>query len=243
MFRRFVVVLLTSTVFSCFSAVSAMSADAEFSDFPDIPSSVRIEDSFRDAGFYVGARGGAVWADDTQFTITGPALIENTYDLGFAGSLFVGFEVPDLYHGFGMRLEGELGYMQAEVDFHTVAGTPATAANSFGSTDAFTAMANLYADYTLGALRPFIGGGVGVARVGFEGHGVTGNLGVMDNTENGFAWQVSGGLAYDVTADITVEAMVRYQNIQGVELFSATGPVSTVDLSSTQVLLGARFSF
>lgn len=243
MLRRFVVVLLTSTVFSGFSAISAMSADAEFNDFPDVPNAVRFEDTFRDAGFYVGARGGAVWADDTQFMITGPSLVENDYDLGFAGTLFVGFEVPDLYHGIGMRLEGELGYAQADIDFHTVAGTPVTAANSFGSTDAFTATVNVYADYTLGALRPFIGGGIGVARVDFEGHGVTGNLGVMDDTENGFAWQVSGGVGYDVTAAITVEAMVRYQEIQGVELVSATGPVSTIDLSSTQVLLGARFSF
>lgn len=243
MLRRFVVVLLTSTVFSGFGAISAMSADTEFSDFPDVPNAVRFEHAFRDAGFYVGARGGAVWTNDTQFTITGPSLVENDYDLGFAGTLFVGFEVPDLYHGIGMRLEGELGYAQASVDIHTVAGTPIASANSFGSTDAFTAMANVYADYALGALRPFIGGGIGVARVDFEGHGVTGNLGVMDNTENGFAWQVSGGIGYDVTAAITVEAMVRYQEIQGVELVSATGPVSTIDLSSTQVLLGARFSY
>lgn len=243
MLRRFIVVLLTSTVFSGFGAISAMSADTEFNDFPDVPDDVRFEDTFRDAGFYGGARGGAVWTDDTQFTITGPNLVENSYDIGLAGSLFVGFEVPDLYHGIGMRLEGELGYAQADVDFHTVAGTPATAANSFGSIDTFTAMANVYADYTLGALRPFIGGGIGVARVDFEGHGVTGNLGVMNDTENGFAWQVAGGVAYDVTAAITVEAMVRYQEIQGVELVSSTGPTSTIDLSSTQVLLGARFSF
>lgn len=243
MFRRFFVVLLTSTVLSCFSAVSAMSADAEFSDFPDVPSNVRIEDTFRDAGFYVGARGGLVWANDTQFTIAGPNLVENAYDLGLAGSLFIGFDVPDLYHGIGVRLEGELGYMQADVDFHTVAGTPVTSANSFGSTDAFTAMANLYADYTLGAFRPFVGGGIGVGRVDFENHGVTGNLGVMDNTENGFAWQVSGGAGYDVSAALTVEAMVRYQEIQGVELVSTTGPVSTLDLASTQLLLGARLSF
>lgn len=243
MLRRFVVVLLTSTVFSGFGAISAMSADAEFTDFPEVPDVVRFEDTFRDAGFYVGARGGAVWADDTQFTITGPALIENSYDIGLAGSLFVGFEVPDLYLGIGLRLEGELGYAQADVDIHTVAGTPATAGNSFGSTDAFTAMANVYADYSLGVLRPFVGGGIGVARVDFEGHGVTGNLGVMDDTENGYAWQVMGGIGYDVTAAITVEAMVRYQEIQGVELVSSTGPASTLDLSSTQILLGARFSF
>lgn len=243
MLRRFVVVLLTSTVFSGFGAISAMSADTEFNDFPDVPDIVRFEDTFRDAGFYVGARGGAVWADDTHFTITGPALVENAYELGLAGSLFVGFEVPDLYHGFGMRLEAELGYMHADLDIHTVAGTPVAAADSFGSTDAFTAMVNAYVDYSIGALRPFVGGGIGVARVDFDNHGVTGNLGVMDDRDNGFAWQVSGGLGYDVTAAITLEAMVRYQEIQGVELISSTGPASTIDLSSTQVLLGARLSF
>lgn len=243
MLRRFVMVLLTSTVFSGFSAISAMSADTEFTDFPDVPDVVRFEDTFRDAGFYVGARGGAVWADDTQFTITGPALVENDYDIGLAGSLFVGFEVPDLYHGIGLRLEGELGYKKADVDIHTVAGTATAAADSFGSTDAFTAVVNVYADYSFGALRPFVGGGIGVARVDFQNHGVTGSLGVMDDRDNGFTWQVSGGVGYDVTAAITVEAMVRYQEIQGVELVSSTGPGSDLDLSSTQLLVGARFSF
>eukprot|EP00752_Nemacystus_decipiens_P018988 g17044.t1 len=204
---------------------------------------MRFEDAFRDAGFYAGARGGAIWANDTQFTITGPNLVENSYDVGLVGSLFVGFEVPDLYHGIGARVEAEFGYQQADVDTHIVGGTPVTAANSFGSTDAFTAMANVYADYSFGAIRPFLGGGIGVARVDFDNHGVTGNLGVMDDRENGFAWQVSGGIAYDVSAAITMEAMVRYQDIDGVELVSSTGPVSTIDLASTQVLLGARFSF
>ena len=242
MLRRICWALLASTVFSGFGATAAISAD-DFSDFPDVPDIGRFEDTFREAGFYAGARAGAVWADDTTFTITGPNSVENAYDVGLVGSAFVGFEIPDLYWGAGVRAEAELGYSQFDVDTHTVGGTPTAAADSFGSTDAVFAMANLYVDYGLGALRPFVGGGVGVARVDFENHGVTGNLGVMDDTENGFAWQVMGGVGWAVTGDLTLEAMVRYQEVWDVELVSSTGPISHVDLASTQVLLGARYSF
>lgn len=242
MVRRFFWGLMALTVFSGFSATAAISAD-DFSDFPDTPVIERFDDAFREAGFYAGARGGAVFADDTRFTITGPSTVENAYETGLTGSLFFGFEVPDLYFGAGARLEAEVGYSQLDVDTHTVAGTPVVAANSFGSTDAFTAMANLYVDYNLGAFRPFVGGGIGVARAGFDNHGVTGNLGVMDDTENGFAWQVMAGVGFDVTSDLTIEAMVRYQEILDVELMSSTGPTSTLDLASTHVLLGARYSF
>jgi opacity protein-like surface antigen len=242
MVRRFFWSLLAVTVFSGFGATAAISAD-DFSDFPDMPQIDRFDDAFREAGFYAGVRAGGVWADDTQFSITGPNLVENAYELGFTGSLFVGFEVPDLYWGAGARLEAELGYGAFDVDTHTVAGTPVAAANSFGSTDALTAMANLYVDYNLGALRPFVGGGIGVARVEFDNHGVTGNLGIMSDTENGFAWQVMAGVGVDVTQALTLEAMVRYQAISGAELVSSTGPTSTIDLASTQALLGMRYSF
>lgn len=242
MVRRFFWGLLALTVFSGFGATAAISAD-DFSDFPDAPVIERFDDAFREAGFYAGGRAGAVLADDTQFTITGPSTVANEYETGLTGSLLLGFELPDLYFGAGARVEAEVGYSQLDVDTHTVAGTHITAANSFGSTDAFTAMANLYIDYNLGAFRPFVGGGIGVARVGFDNHGVTGSLGVMDDTENGLAWQVMAGVGFDVTNELTLEAMVRYQEVTDLELVSSTGPVSTLDLASTQILLGARYSF
>jgi opacity protein-like surface antigen len=92
-------------------------------------------------------------------------------------------------------------------------------------------------------VRPFLGAGIGVGRVSLKDHGVTGNLNVMDDTANGFAWQVMGGLGYDVTSALTLEAMVRYQSIEDAELISATGPASNIDLSATSLLLGARVSF
>ncbi|MEO0384487.1 MAG: outer membrane beta-barrel protein [Pseudomonadota bacterium] len=242
MVRRFLWGLMALTVFSGFSATAAISAD-DFSDFPDTPVIERFDDAFREAGFYAGARAGAVLADDTRFAITGLSIVENAYETGLTGSLFLGFEVPDLYWGIGARVEAEVGYSQLDVDTHTVAGTPVVAASSFGSTDALTAMANLYLDYSIGAFRPFVGGGIGVARVGFDNHGVTGNLGIMDDTKNRLAWQVMAGVGFDVTSDLTIEAMVRYQEISDVELISSTGTISTLDLASTHILLGARYSF
>lgn len=244
MLRRLVWALLASTVFSGFSATAALSADAdEFADFPDVPEAERIDASFRDAGMYIGVRGGAVFADDTRFTIAGPATVRNDYDLGYTGSGFVGLELPDIYYGLGVRLEGELGLAQFEVDTHTVGAAPIASAASFGATDALYGMANLYVDYGLGVFRPFVGGGIGVAQVEFDNHGITGAPGVMDDTANGLAWQVMGGLGVDVTNAITLEAMVRYQAIQDVGVISSTGPKTQVDLASTQVMLGARFSF
>ncbi len=244
MLRRLAWTLLASTLFSGFSATAAISADDEdFADFPDVPDVQRFDDAFRDAGLYVGVRGGAIWANETRFTINAGTPVENAYELGLGGSGFFGVDLPDIYYGLGVRLEGELGLSQFDIDTHNVGGAAVTAANAFGSTDAFTGMVNLYFDYGLGVMRPFVGGGIGVARVGFDDHGVTGAPGVMDDTENGLAWQVMVGLGVDVTSAVTIEAMVRYQGIEDVGLVSATGPKTQVDLGASQVMLGARFNF
>lgn len=244
MLRRFCCALLGCTLLSGLGVTSALSADTdEFSDFPDVPEVARFDDAFRAVGFYVGARAGAGWANDTSFAIAGPSLVENGYDIGLTGSVFAGLEIPDLYMGAGVRLEGELGASRFAVDTHTVAGAPVTAANSFGSTDVFSGMVNVYVDYGLGAFRPFIGGGMGVGRVTLDHHGVTTALNVMDDTQNAFAWQAMAGLGFELTSSFTIEAMVRYQDISDVELVSSIGSTSDIDLSSTQVLLGARFSF
>ncbi|MFK7791554.1 MAG: outer membrane protein [Devosiaceae bacterium] len=244
MLRRFAWALLAATVFSGFGATAALSADTdEFADFPDVPETNRFDATFRDAGFYLGARGGGVWANDTDFTIAGPQRVENAYDVGYVGSAFIGFDLPDLYYGLGLRVEGEVGTSRLDVDNHTVGGTAVTSAVSFGATNATFGMANLYVDYGIGALRPFIAGGVGVARVEFDNHGVTAAPGVMDDTSNGFAWQAMAGVGVDVTSALTLEAMVRYQGVEDVGLTSSTGPKTQVDLGSTQVMLGARFNF
>lgn len=203
----------------------------------------RVQTSFSRFGPYVGVRGGAAWADDTDFAITG-ATVTNTYeDWNLTGSAFAGYEM-EFFPGFGGRIEAELGYSSFEVESHALS-TGAAALNPTGDTTAFTGMVNAYVDAHLGAFRPFAGVGLGMAQVNFNDHGANGAV-LMDDDDTNFAWQVAGGVGYDLTSNLTLEGMVRYQSIMDVGLTSTTagGSVSSsTDLNSTQGLLGLRYRF
>jgi opacity protein-like surface antigen len=206
----------------------------------------RVQTSFSRFGPYVGVRGGAAWADDTSFlsAAPGPAgTVNNTYeDWNLTGSAFAGYEM-EFFPGFGGRIEAELGYSSFEVEGHSVGG--AAVASPTGDTTAFTGMVNAYVDAHLGAFRPFAGVGLGMAQVNFNDHG-TGATVLMDDDDTKFAWQLAGGVGYDLTSNLTLEGMVRYQSIMDVGLTStaAGGSVSSsTDLNSTQGLVGLRYRF
>jgi hypothetical protein len=58
----------------------------------------------------------------------------------------------------------------------------------------------------------------------------------MDDDDTKFAWQLAGGVGYDLTSNLTLEGMVRYQSIMDVGLTStaAGGSVSSsTDFNST----------
>lgn len=243
MVQRLSLAMLAGAALIAGKPAVGVAADAEFADFPDVPEVVRFEETFRDAGFYVGARGGLALAQDTGFAIAGPTAIVNAYEGGYAGSAFLGFEMPDIYRGLGLRAEAEVGQRGFAVDTHTVAGVPAAAADSFGDTRAVTAMANVYIDYTVGSLRPFVGAGAGWGRLRLEDHGVTAAPGIMDRGAGGFAWQAMAGLGYDVTTTLTLEGMVRYARLGDVELLATDGTASDVDLETVEVLGGIRLAF
>lgn len=205
----------------------------------------RVQTSFSRFGPYVGVRGGAAWVDDTSFNSTAPGagIITNTYeDWNLTGSAFAGYEM-EFFPGFGGRIEAELGYSSFEVEGHSQLG--ASLASPTGDTTAFTGMVNAYVDANLGAFRPFAGVGLGMAQVNFNDHGAGGTV-VMDDDDTKFAWQLAGGVGYDLTSNLTLEGMVRYQSIMDVDLTStaAGGSVtSSTDLNSTQGLVGLRYRF
>ncbi|MEM6710778.1 MAG: outer membrane beta-barrel protein [Pseudomonadota bacterium] len=248
MARSFASALVGAVLISPFSSAIALAADADdFSDFPEVPEVERFDAAFRAAGGYIGVRGGAVFAEETDVLLNTTTRIDNAYERALSGAAFIGFEIPDLYHGIGFRLELEFGQSRLDVETHTVGGTLIAEADSFGETISTFGFANAYVDLaipgTSGALRPFVGGGIGLARTVFDNHGVTGSLGVLHDANTSWAWQVMGGAGLDVTSQITLEAMVRHQAMMDIDLVSTTGQVSTTDLTATQVLLGARLRF
>lgn len=205
----------------------------------------RVETSFSRFGPYVGLRGGAAIADDTSFASTVPAVgtITNEYeDWNLTGSAFAGYEM-EFFPGFGGRIEAELGYASLNIEDHLQGGV---LPGGDGDTTVFSGMVNAYVDANLGAFRPFAGVGLGMAQVSFNDHSTTANGVLMDDDDTNFAWQVSGGVGYDLTDHITLEGLVRYQSIMDVGLTStvAGGSVSSsTDLNTTSAMLGLRYRF
>ena len=248
MARRLCWALLGATALTAVTVTGGVAADTEeFADFPDVPEHSRIDTAFREVGGYIGVRGGAARADDSDFLLTPATRVETAYDDALTGSAFVGVDVPDLYYGAGVRLEAELSHTVFDVDSHAPTGTLFDGDAAFGETRVTAGFLNAYIDVGfsggLGTIRPFIGGGVGLARAIFHDHGTAVAMRMLDDAHTGFAWQVMGGVGVNVTSQITLEAMVRHQAVPGIDLTATTGTVSETDLSSTQVLVGARLSF
>lgn len=230
-----------------------MIGKAQAADLPDYSSPApqpyveqRVETSFARFGPYIGVRGGAAIADDTSFSSTAPAVgtITNEYeDWNLTGSAFAGYEM-EFFPGFGGRIEAELGYASLNIEDHLQAG--ASLAGADGDTTVFSGMVNAYVDANLGAFRPFAGVGLGMAQVNFNDHSTTADGILMDNDDTNFAWQVSGGIGYDLTDRITLEGLVRYQSIMDVELTSTAAGgslTSSTDLNTTSAMLGMRYRF
>lgn len=131
-------------------------------------------------------------------------------------------------------------------------------------------LANAYADLgTWWCITPFVGAGVGMARVtisNFTDLGVNNNHGTYfggppvvadasagSASEWNFAWALHAGLAYQVTPDVTLELAYSYVDLGD----GVTGPVNSFDhatyvnappfkfhnITSNDLTLGVRWNF
>lgn len=192
-----------------------------------------------DKGFYAGAQigyntGSAAPLNGTTYTDTAH------YNWSPNGVIEGGYRFGD-----GLRLGAEFGYSTTTVG--DISHNNVThAAGGKGSTDAFTFMGAAYYDFnTHSAWRPFIGVGVGVARVEQSGlkdvfyPGLNGN-----DTDTGFAFQTSAGLAYAVTQDIDVSLSYRFLRTADDLTYSpSANDRYHAPYENHSVLLGIRYTF
>ena len=134
-----------------------------------------------DQGVYVGVHGGAVipGGDDSDF-------FENGYNLGAqAGYRF----------NKNLRAEAAFDYMR-----NNVKGFPDNTHLNF-----YTIMANAYYDIQINdsPIVPFIGGGIGYSNTSVSG------AGFESGSDSHFAYQGIAGLAYHVTAKLSIDAKYR----------------------------------
>lgn len=193
---------------------------------------------------YVGARGGWTGTRDTGFNIATGGVRNSYENRGYNVAAVVGWGAK-IKKSIGYRLEAELGYQTADVDSHRVGGTTFGSAAE-GDTSTLYGFANAYLDVPLfSRLNGIIGGGAGIGRVEFDGHGIdlAGVGTVVDDADTVFGYHLDAGLSYDVTDRLALEAMYRYTQFVDVELKAEDGTRSDDDVSSHNVLVGARYGF
>lgn len=195
-------------------------------------------------GPYFGAKIGAVWVDDISGDLDGDADAADSlnFDTGFTGSILAGYAFGSRWGALSPRLEVEAGYLSAEADTSTVDGGAAAATD--GEANAFYWFTNLLLDVPMSGwgFTPFFGGGVGFAKVRADNiSATTGPIDTFNGEDTVFAWNLTAGLSYDISRNVTFDIAYRFVQFDDVNVLNTTaGVVGSIDPDIHQVTAGVR---
>jgi opacity protein-like surface antigen len=197
-------------------------------------------------GIYIGAFGGANFVEDVDFELEDPVLgpvdFEFEDETGWAAGGAVGYAFD-----FGLRAEVEAAYRHNDHDEGAVAdvafeidGETLPEFDLDGETTALSFMGNLWFDVPVPfPVRPFIGAGAGMARVGLEDTEAAG-VEIADDSEWVFAYQLGAGLGYEIRPGLSVGAEYRFFETEDPEL-EVFGLDADYEYRSHSVLIGVRY--
>lgn len=185
--------------------------------------------------WYVAGGLGATWYDD--LTISGAGAGKLSMDTGYTGNVSIGRYLDDIRV---LRLEVEGVFSRANIN--NFGGAKAD-----GSLDNTSLMVNFLYDIQTGTpWVPFLGGGIGYSRVGMNNLSAVGGPTLVDSSDNVFAYQFKGGVAYQFDPALAVTVAYRYFATENMS-FSATsaipGTVNTGGTRSHNAEVGFRFNF
>ena len=148
--------------------------------------------------------------------------------------------------GNGFRVEGELGYHDIGINHATVysaGGLGVTSGGAQGDVSAESLMANGYYDFDTGTnWKPYVGAGVGMANVNFDGIDING-IRAVDNSDLAFAYQAMAGIGYQLTPSGTIYTGYRYFAVDDPSLNDAAGGTLHSELETHNLEVGYRLSF
>ena len=187
---------------------------------------------FEDDGkFYVGIAGGANFANDMGISGTGIAA-DAELDTGLVGMGALGFGLAN-----GLRFELELSYRQNDID--NVSGTTAGS----GDVSARAVMGNLFYDFhNSSPLTPYLGAGIGYSQISVNR--AQGAAFLLDDDDDGFAFQGVSGLSYDLSNSLQLFADYRYFSaVEDLRVTANTGTRVDAEYASHTVMAGLRWVF
>lgn len=194
---------------------------------------------------YIVLRGGPGWAEgSTRSPIGGQGSSEMHFKSEYDINLAYGYRFFNW-----LRLEGELGYVYMKLDEHTLSKTGETKDIS-GHDRHLKGMLNVYADwYNSTAFTPFVGAGIGLARVHLDTDFIRSNSqpAKTDDKDTAFAYQFMAGVAWAFHPSWELELMYKYYATNDrIHDNHSAATYPEVDVNGTKssfVQLGLRFCF
>lgn len=200
-----------------------------------LPSVAHAEESDR---AYVRIDAGYGLAGDSE--ITTPALIGTNSDVedGYLVSGAVGYATTA-----GFRIEGEVSHRWNKLK-------PSTTLDRDGKVSATSLMLNGFYEFggSDSVIRPYVGAGAGVAFTQLKAKNSVPVLPVSINDKStSFAYQFMGGVAVDVSKEVTLDVGYRYFAAPSIKGSAVTAPSTNSafsgDYKQHAVTVGLRFGF
>lgn len=223
---------------SCLTALALLGASASSCLAADPP------------GWYVSGQAGAAWQEDSS--THGAMNLQSESDPGFALLGAVGRNL-----GNGFRVEGEVGYRQIDLDKLSItndggAGAAAevgslngvTTSNVLGGNHIVSFMGNGFYDFDLPntKFKPYVGGGLGFARVEANDWRAD-NAPLVSDNDVVFAYQLGGGVSYPLSPRTDAFVDYRYFATQDPTFTAVNGGIAKADVETHDVSVGMRYKF
>jgi opacity protein-like surface antigen len=185
-------------------------------------------------GFYLSAALGAYLVSDDD---TGRSdVIDTSFVPGYGLIAALGYELPRA----PVRFEGEIAYRKSDLDdINSIIGT----ISASGSMAALSLMANAYVFRPSTILEPYVGAGIGYARVTTDDIQVAG-IGVVGGKDWSPAYQGIIGVEFDALP-LAIDLGLEYRYFSAGEIFLSLNPGGSFDLDydSHNILARIRYSF
>lgn len=186
-------------------------------------------------GIYVGGSIGAHKPQNSSITHNGQTTTAKI-GTGIAGTAAVGY-------GFGNGLRAELELAHRAGSVRSLDGG-ATSGASNGRLDVTSVMGNLLYDFANeSSFVPYVGAGVGGARLRASDIGPDQGNAIVSGSANVFAYQAIAGLDYRIGNNVAVGASYRYFATSSANISTSAGDSARVPYHDHAVLLGMRYAF
>lgn len=193
---------------------------------------------------YMSLHGSYVAADEVEFR-TAPGRVATDFDDGYGFGAALGARLGQRGAAGRWRVEGELSFTTNDAESHRLNGG-APLAGPTGELESMSVMLNALLDFgTGGRLTPYLGAGIGVAKVEASGFGTAASPAVLDDEDTVLAYQLIAGAGYDISPNAELFAEYRWFATDDPQMRTsvATGRVPTsIEYQSNRFLAGLRFN-